>query len=116
MLITLLFLINLVRDVPLQESAVLNQRAEIRAEQLCEDRIKYNIDISHRNWEDSFAGLKKDYWGENLSWDFANDLDAFIALMRSPSHRFNILNKNYSEIGIGYSKKCNLKVELFRGL
>ena len=111
MIITLLFLINLVRDVPLQESAVLNQRAEIRAEQLCDDK-----QWSHLGWENSFKGLDYDYAGENLSKDYDNDIDAFIALMNSPTHRFNILNKNYSEIGIGYSKECNLKVELFRGL
>jgi len=111
MIITLLFLINLVRDVPLQESAVLNQRAEVRAEQLC-----HNKQWSHIGWIDSFKGLDYDYAGENLSKDFANDLDAFIALMGSPRHKANILNKNYSEIGIGYSKECNLKVELFRGL
>ena len=111
MIITLLFLINLVRDVPLQESAILNQRAEVRAEQLCNDR-----QWSHAGWEDSFKGLNFDYAGENLSIDFANDLDAFIALMGSPTHRGNILNKNYSEIGIGYSEECNLTVELFRGL
>ncbi len=111
MIITLLFLINLVRDVPLQESAVLNQRAEIRAEQLCDDR-----QWSHDGYVESFKGLDWDYVGENLSKDYANDLDAFIALMRSPKHKANILNKNYSEIGIGYSKECNLKVELFRGL
>ena len=102
---------NLVRDVPLQESAILNQRAEIRAEQLCEDR-----QWSHLGFESSFKGLDWDYIGENLAQDFTTDLDAFIALMGSPRHRFNILNKNYSEIGIGHSKKCNLTVSLFRGL
>ena len=111
MIITLLFLMNLVRDVPLQESAILNQRAEIRAEQLCKDR-----QWSHDGYVESFKGLDWDYAGENLSKDFANDLDAFIALMGSPKHKDNILNKNYSEIGIGYSKECNLTVSLFRGL
>ena len=108
MIITLLFLINLVRDVPLQESMILNQRAEIRAEQLCEDR-----QWSHLDWEKSFTGIKYDYIGENLSKDFPDDLSAFIALMNSPSHKANILNPNYHQIGIGYSKKCNLTVELF---
>ena len=106
--ITLLFLINLVRDVPLQESLVLDYRAEIRAEQLCEDH-----QWSHEGWEDSFSGLKYDYIGENLSRNFSTDIDAFIALMNSPTHRFNILNKNYNQIGIGYSKECNLTVNLF---
>jgi uncharacterized protein YkwD len=106
MIITLLFLINLVRDVPLQESAILNQRAEVRAEQLCKDK-----QWSHAGFENSFKGLGYDYMGENLSKDFPSDLDAFIALMGSPKHKFNIMNTNYKQIGIG--RACNITVELF---
>jgi len=71
-MITLLFLMNLVRDVPLQESVVLNQRAEIRAEQLCKDR-----QWSHDGYVDSFKGLDWDYAGENLSDDIHNVYERF---------------------------------------
>jgi uncharacterized protein YkwD len=108
MIITLLFLINLVRDIPLQESSILTQRAEIRAEQLCKDN-----QWSHLGYENSFKGIDYDYAGENLSKDFPDDLSAFIALMQSPGHKMNILNKNYNQIGIGRSKHCNIVVELF---
>ncbi len=42
-----------------------------------------------------------DYAGENLSIDFETTAEAFQAWMDSKSHRDNVLNRNYSEIGIG---------------
>ena len=46
-------------------------------------------------------GYKYQYAGENLARDFSNANDAVNAWMNSPSHRENILNSKYKEIGIG---------------
>jgi len=46
-------------------------------------------------------GYKYRYAGENLARDFSNANDAVNAWMNSPSHRENILNPKYKEIGIG---------------
>lgn len=46
-------------------------------------------------------GYKYQYAGENLARDFSNANDAVNAWMNSPSHRENILNAKYKEIGIG---------------
>lgn len=46
-------------------------------------------------------GYKYKYAGENLARDFQDAGSAVNAWMNSPSHKENILNPNYREIGIG---------------
>lgn len=46
-------------------------------------------------------GYKYKYAGENLARDFTNPNAAVEAWMNSPTHRENILNPKYKEIGIG---------------
>ena len=46
-------------------------------------------------------GYKYRYAGENLARDFSDAGSAVAAWMNSPTHRENILNSNYKEIGIG---------------
>lgn len=46
-------------------------------------------------------GYKYQYAGENLARDFSDSASAVNAWMNSPSHRENILNSNYKDIGIG---------------
>lgn len=49
-------------------------------------------------------GYKYRYAGENLARDFSNAGDAVNAWMNSPTHRDNILNAKYKEIGIGITE------------
>lgn len=46
-------------------------------------------------------GYKYQYAGENLARDFSDASSAVTAWMNSPSHRENMLNPNYRDIGIG---------------
>lgn len=46
-------------------------------------------------------GYKYRYAGENLARDFSDAPSAVNAWMNSPSHKENILNPNYKEIGVG---------------
>lgn len=46
-------------------------------------------------------GYKYRYAGENLARDFSDPASAVNAWMNSPSHRENILNPNYQDIGVG---------------
>ena len=46
-------------------------------------------------------GYKYRYAGENLARDFSDSNSTVNAWMNSPSHRENILNPNYKEIGVG---------------
>ncbi|MES2059576.1 MAG: CAP domain-containing protein [Patescibacteria group bacterium] len=50
------------------------------------------------------AGYKYEYAGENLAIDFTDSGDVNAAWMNSPSHRANILNQHYTEIGIATQK------------
>lgn len=107
MLFTLLFWMNLVRSQPLIETPLLDNRAQIRAEQLCADN-----QWSHEGWLDSFKGIPFTYAGENLDRDFASELEAFNALMKSPVHKKNIISPHYTTVGIGHS--CGITVVLFK--
>ena len=46
-------------------------------------------------------GYRYKYAGENLARDFSDPASAVNAWMNSPTHKENILNPNYREIGIG---------------
>lgn len=46
------------------------------------------------------AGYAFDYAGENLAVDFSDSADVNTAWMNSPTHRENILDPHYTEIGI----------------
>lgn len=108
----LLMLINTVRLQPLQSDPVLTERAEERAEFLCG-----NQQWSHDGWRDSFKDLPYKHYGENLARGFKNAKQTHKALMASPTHKANIVNKNYTKIGIG-KEKCGKKtivVQLFAG-
>lgn len=47
------------------------------------------------------SGYNYRYAGENLAIDFTESEEVMKAWMESPAHRDNILNKNYTQIGIG---------------
>lgn len=46
------------------------------------------------------SGYNYVYAGENLAKDFSTSFDAHLAWMNSPTHRANILNANYRDVGI----------------
>jgi len=52
----------------------------------------------------STAGYTYRYAGENLAVDFSDSASIETAWMNSPGHRANILNPNYTEIGISLAK------------
>jgi len=101
----LLLLINLLRLNPLILDDHLSQLATQRAE------IVYS-DWSHNNWKSSFKDTDCAYQGENLAKDF-NDVQAFFAWYKSPTHKKNMIDENFKTIGIGTYK--NVTVTLFCG-
>lgn len=46
------------------------------------------------------AGYNFSYAGENLARNFSSSQDVVTAWMNSPSHRENLLNQNYQDIGV----------------
>jgi len=65
------------------------------------------------------AGYKYHFAGENLAMNFTSSESVSDAWLKSPSHRANILNSNYSEIGIAVKsgkingKETTVVVEFF---
>lgn len=113
MLVGLLLMINASRiavgDNTLIESHILDIRAQMRAEMLCATG-----QFSHDNFRVlDFAGLKYKWGGENLARDFVDATSTHEALMASPTHRANILKREYKEVGLGSS--CGITVEIFKG-
>lgn len=113
-LFLLLFLANFSRYSvmpPLQDSPVLDARAQSRAEYLCTHEQPPSN--PHAHWEDSFDGLTYVSKGENIARNFRTYGEAHMALMHSQTHRENIMQSRFSQLGLGES--CGLEVELFAG-
>lgn len=53
------------------------------------------------------AGYSYSRAGENLAYGFATSNDTIVGWMNSQSHRENLLNKDYTEVGFGYTNASN---------
>lgn len=118
-LYTLLLLANLARGGhALHESKYLDAYAQKRADYLCSTQT-----FSHSGW---FSGqfidlghLKYNFFGENLAHGFQDEAstthydDMQDAFMASPEHKANIINKQFTAIGLGHA--CDITVEEFGG-
>lgn len=69
-------------------------------------------------WLDQ-VGYKYEYAGENLAVNFEDSSEVVNAWLQSPMHRFNILRKQYQEIGVGTAvglyegKQATFVVQMF---
>lgn len=87
---------------PLEPSPILAEAAKFKAEDMAENGYFAHVSPDGKEpwyWL-SMAGYDYDYAGENLAVNFADSKDVVDAWMKSPSHRENILNINFTEIGI----------------
>jgi len=87
----------------LRRSAVLDEAARMKAEHMAKNQYfaHYSPDgVSPWFW---FGRANYNYVhaGENLAIHFTDSGEVVQAWMDSPTHRANILNGNYSEIGVG---------------
>src|SRR5438874_6042113 len=46
-------------------------------------------------------GYRWSWWGENIAYDFGGPEDIVNLWMNSPVHRANILNSNFTDLGVG---------------
>ena len=60
-------------------------------------------------------GIKYNTAGENIAYGQATPEEVVSAWMNSTGHRQNILNNQYTQIGIGYFSKGNYWTQLFIG-
>lgn len=106
-IIGLILLTNAERVAPLKVDPVLMQRAQVRAQFLCD-----NNQWSHDGWLKSFTGYSG-WLGENLAKNFPDATSTNAALMASPTHEANIVASHFHKLGFAHAASCNLTVELF---
>lgn len=105
----------------LVENPALDQAALDKAlDMLAKDYFSHNAPDGASPWHwFSENGYAYKYAGENLAVDFYESKDVVRAWMDSPTHKFNILNNNYQEIGVAVVKgslqgrETTLVVQLF---
>lgn len=87
---------------PLQLNSVLNEVAQRKAGDMFAFNYWAHVSPSGRDPWSFFqeANYRYLYAGENLARDFMNSSSVVDAWMNSPTHRTNILNNHYQEIGL----------------
>ena len=90
----------------LSRNATLDRAAQLKAEHMAENSYFAHFapdGTSPWHWFDE-AGYNYMHAGENLAVHFTDSDEVVEAWMQSPTHRENILNGNYTEIGVGTAK------------
>jgi len=85
----------------LTENTALNHAAEAKAKDLFKNQV-FEHNIKERKFSQWIkdAGYEYSYVGENLAIDFVTSEGVIKAWLDSPTHRQNLLNERFSEIGI----------------
>ncbi|MFH0937204.1 MAG: CAP domain-containing protein [Candidatus Daviesbacteria bacterium] len=107
--------------LPLAENSTLDQAARLKAANMFEENYWAHFSPSGKDpWGFILSsGYKFSYAGENLARNFYNSPDVVSAWMASSSHRDNILNPKYQDIGIAVvdgvldGQKTTLVVQMF---
>jgi hypothetical protein len=91
---------------PLAENQKLNQAAQMKAENMVQNNyFDHNSPSGVTPWFWFLqAGYNYKYAGENLAIGFYDSKEVYDAWLNSPSHKANILNPNYTEIGTAVLK------------
>jgi len=91
---------------PLVRNSTLDRAAEMKAEHMAENQYFSHFSpdgVSPWYWFDE-AGYVYAHAGENLAIHFTDSSEVVEAWMKSPTHRRNIVNSLYTEIGVGTAK------------
>jgi hypothetical protein len=90
----------------LRRNPTLDEAARLKAEHMAENEYFSHYSptgVSPWYWF-SEAGYRYAHAGENLAIHFTDSSEVVDAWMKSPTHRANIVNANYTEIGVGTAK------------
>lgn len=106
---------------PLTENPALSRAAYLKAQNMFEENYWAHFSPSGKDpWGFMLSsGYKFSYAGENLAKNFYNSEEMMKAWMNSPTHRENILNPKYQDIGIAVvegnlgGQKTTLVVQMF---
>lgn len=103
------------------ESDALNKAAELKAQNMFSENYWAHFAPSGKTpWDFMLgSGYRFTYAGENLAKNFYKSEDVVSAWMNSPTHRDNLLNSKYNDIGIAVvegtlnGQKTTLIVQMF---
>lgn len=93
-------------ESPLTRSSVLDRAATLKAEDMARGQYFSHYSpngVTPWHWFDE-VGYFYAYAGENLAIHFSDSGEVVDAWMNSPTHKANIVNGNYTEIGVGTAK------------
>ena len=84
------------------ENEALNKAAYLKGQNMFQENYWAHFAPSGKSPWDFIqgAGYRFTYAGENLAKNFYNSDDVVVAWMNSPSHRDNLLNEHYKDIGV----------------
>ncbi len=91
---------------PLKENMLLTQAAQSKANDMANKGYFSHVDPNGQlpwAWFDR-VGYSYEYAGENLAVNFVDAEDVTNAWINSPAHRANLVNSNFTDIGIGVAK------------
>lgn len=91
---------------PLQRSAVLDAAAKLKADDMAKNQYFAHFSptgVTPWHWFDK-AGYVYAHAGENLAIHFTDSDEVVEAWMNSPTHRQNIVDNKYTEIGVATVK------------
>jgi len=92
--------------LPLQRNTTLDAAATLKAKDMAKNEYFSHFSptgVSPWYWFDQ-AGYVYAHAGENLAIHFTDSTEVVEAWMKSPTHRENIVNGKYTEIGVGTAK------------
>ena len=91
---------------PVRADADLNRAAQLHSkDQASHDRMSHiGSDGSNAGQRISRQGYRWSTWGENVAAGYPNAREVMRAWMNSPGHRRNILNSDFTEIGVGVAR------------
>ena len=91
---------------PVSENGALDKAAALKAQNMLQENYWAHFSPSGKTpWDFiSGAGYKFTYAGENLAKNFTSSDDVMSAWMASSSHRDNLLNPKYQDIGIAVTE------------
>lgn len=106
---------------PVSENSALDKAAALKAENMFQENYWAHFAPSGKSpWDFIIgSGYKFTFAGENLAKNFYNSDDVVTAWMNSPTHRDNLLNSKYKDIGIAVvegtlnGQKTTLIVQMF---
>jgi hypothetical protein len=94
------------QSAPLRRNATLDQAAQLKAEHMAQNEYFSHFSpdgVSPWHWFRE-AGYVYAHAGENLAVHFTDSAEVVEAWMNSPTHRQNIVDSRYTEIGVGTAK------------